>query len=717
MDVSQLLNELNDIQRQAVSMPAQNSLILAGAGSGKTRVLTHRIAWLIQVERVSPFHILAVTFTNKAAGEMRHRIEELLENRLPGMWVGTFHGIAHRILRRHWQDAHLPEAFQVIDSDDQYRLIRRIMRQLTIDENRWPPKQVQWYINQQKDLGLRAAQLNPHDHFTKTMKQLYAAYEEACQRAGVIDFAELLLRVQQLWREHPAILQQFRDRFRFVLVDEFQDTNAVQYDWLKILLSPHSVVMAVGDDDQSIYGWRGAKIENIQQFSRDFAPVATLRLEQNYRSTATILQAANAVISHNQDRLGKNLWTDGETGEPLNLYIGFNEIDEARFICEQIQQWKNQGGSLNEVAILYRSNAQSRVLEESLLQRGISYRVYGGLRFFERAEIKDVLAYLRLVNNEDDDAAFDRIINTPTRGIGDRSKQLFRDIAAQQNCSLWQAAQFCLQQRELSGRAASSVQQFLDLILSLRETTKTLSLTKQIEQVTEQSGLIQHYQKEKGEKGQSRLENMAELAVAASEFVENLENNQDMELSPLTLFLTQAVLEAGEEYGDKSNQCVQLMTLHSAKGLEFKFVILSGMEEGLFPHSMSYAEPGRIEEERRLCYVGMTRARESLLLTAAESRRIYGQDARHRLSRFVLEIPQHLLRELRLKSQVVRPVWQHPIDEGEFKLGQRVIHPHFGEGIVMNSEGNGEHSRVQVNFQRHGEKWLVLKYAKLETLF
>lgn len=725
MNNEEFLSHLNEAQRLAVSAPQGHLLVLAGAGSGKTRVLVHRIAWLIQQENISPHNILAVTFTNKAAGEMRGRIEELLNIPVHSMWVGTFHGLAHRLLRAHWEDAGLPQSFQILDSDDQYRLVRRVLNSLNLDEAQWQPKKIQWFINGQKDEGLRPHQINDHnDPHTKTLIKIYQAYEEACARSGVIDFAELLLKSYELLLKNPNLLQHYQQRFRHVLVDEFQDTNTVQYAWLKLLIGPQNYLMIVGDDDQSIYGWRGAKIENIQKFNKDFPNTTTIRLEQNYRSTGTILAAANALISNNDGRLGKNLWTSGNDGELISLYAGFNDLDEARFIVDQIQRWLAKDLRRSEIALLYRSNAQSRVLEEALIQAGIAYRVYGGLRFFERAEIKDALAYLRLISNRDDDGAFERVVNTPTRGIGEQTVTQIREYARAQVISLWRAATELLSTSAFAARASNALSGFLRLIDQMDADTKTLTLSHQTEHVLYTSGLFAHFQKEKGERGQARIENLEELINATRQYTPD-----NLDITPLASFLAHVSLEAGEHQSDNTQDCVQLMTLHSAKGLEFPLVFLCGMEEGLFPHHMSAEEPGRLEEERRLCYVGMTRAMRKLYLTYAEVRRMHGSENYHRPSRFIREIPKELIEEVRLKTQVVRPATStslsrsnsrandnQEISDTGLRLGQRVTHPAFGEGVILNYEGQGMHARVQVKFSNAGVKWLVAAYAKLEAV-
>jgi DNA helicase II / ATP-dependent DNA helicase PcrA len=724
MDISHLLNSLNDAQRQAVTASVGQQLVLAGAGSGKTRVLVHRIAWLIQVENASPWSILSVTFTNKAAYEMRQRIEQLLGISPQGMWVGTFHGLAHRLLRAHWREAGLAEQFQILDGDDQMRLVKRVIRDIGLDENQWPPRQALWWINGQKDEGLRPQHIQPAgDLYLTNMLRIYEAYEQACARAGVVDFAELLLRSLELWRDNPTLREQYQARFRHLLVDEFQDTNAVQYAWLRLIAGKNPSLMVVGDDDQSIYGWRGARIENIQQFQSDYPNAELIRLEQNYRSTANILKAANALIGNNAGRLGKELWTDGNEGEPIALYAGYNEQDEARFIVERIEQGVAGGLSRSEIAILYRSNAQSRVLEEALLRAAIPYRIYGGQRFFERAEIKNAMAYIRLVANRGDDSALERIINLPTRGIGDKTVECMRQHARQHDVSLWQAGCDLLDQKGLPGRAANAVNAFMQLIEDIAERVEGMPLYSMCQQVIEQSGLLRFHEQEKGEKAQVRVENLEELVSAARGF-ENEMAMEEEEGDTLQAFLAHASLEAGEAQADRFEDSVQLMTLHSAKGLEFPLVFLAGVEEGLFPHKMSLEEPGRLEEERRLAYVGITRAMQQLIITWAESRRLYGSETLNRVSRFVREIPPELIREVRLGSQVSRPfgpargnMFQAEASESTgFALGQRVMHPLFGEGVVLNYEGNGAQARIQVNFDAEGSKWLMVAYAKLEPM-
>jgi DNA helicase-2/ATP-dependent DNA helicase PcrA len=683
--------------------------------------LVHRIAWQIQVENLSPHSILAVTFTNKAATEMRNRVEDLLKISAKSMWIGTFHGLAHRLLRRHWHDAKLPQTFQVIDSDDQYRLIKRLLKSLNLDEAKWPPRQVQWFINAQKDEGIRAKNmLETGDLYHQKMVQVYQAYEEICHRSGLVDFAELLLKAHELLRDNPEILDFYQRRFKQIHVDEFQDTNTIQYAWLRLLSQDQNNLFVVGDDDQSIYGWRGAKIENLYSFQKHYPNHQVIRLEQNYRSTGNILKAANSLIDNNEGRMGKELWTESGDGEPISLYAAFNEQDEAYFVVERIKQWANDGGLRNDVAILYRSNAQSRQFEEKLMVTGTPYRVYGGLRFFERAEIKNALAYLRLISNPHDDAAFERIINTPTRGIGAKTMDDIRANGRQTRKSLWQASADLLAAAAFTPRAANALNGFLQLISNLASVCEDLDLYEKVKRVVEKSGLIEAYKKEKGEKGEARVENLEELVNAARLF--DFDQDNDENLSELDMFLAYAALEAGEMQGNDADDCVQLMTLHSAKGLEFPLVFVVGLEEGLFPSQRSVDDQGRLEEERRLCYVGMTRAMSVLYLTYAESRRLYGRESMARPSRFLREIPAEHVQEIRMRANISRPVTAikafrlNLSEDSAYKLGQHVSHAKFGEGVILQIEGEGSQQRVQVNFTNVGVKWLMLAYAKLETV-
>ncbi|TLZ18947.1 MAG: DNA helicase II [Gammaproteobacteria bacterium] len=735
MDLSPILNPLNDAQRAAVTAPLGPVLVLAGAGSGKTRVLTHRIAWLIQAEGVSPHGILAVTFTNKAAGEMRARVERLLGVPGGGLWIGTFHGIAHRLLRLHWREANLAQGFQILDSEDQQRLIKKVIRAAELDETRWVPREVQWFINANKDEGRRPGQLkDENDPTRRQLIRLYAAYEAACASSGVVDFAELLLRAFELWRDNPSLLSHYRRRFQHVLVDEFQDTNAIQYEWMRLLAPPQAGAASaatgpaptpasggypfvVGDDDQSIYRFRGASARHLEQFRRDYPGAQLFRLEQNYRSTGTILEAANGLIGHNASRLGKKLWTAGARGEPIRLYTAFNERDEAEFVTHRIREHVSRGGSRREIAILYRSNAQSRVFEEAFLSARVPYRVYGGLRFFERAEIKDALAYLRLLANRRDDASFERVVNLPPRGVGAKSLEALRERARADGSSLWEAAAASLAAGgALGAKAGGAIHGFMALIERLAAERGALALHEQVDQLLKASGLIEHYRRDKAERGETRVENLEELVSAARGFTP-----EGSELPPLEAFLAHAALESGEGQADEWEDCVQMMTLHSAKGLEFPVVFLAGMEEGLFPHQRSLTDLDGLEEERRLAYVGMTRAMRQLYLTCAEQRRLHGVDSYGQISRFVREIPEDLVEEVRPRVQVSRPlaVGRFRSEEGQaggVRLGARVRHGRFGEGVVLNVEGAGAQARVQVSFERQGTKWLMVQYANLEPL-
>ncbi|MCK3658894.1 DNA helicase II [Pasteurellaceae bacterium Pebbles2] len=726
MDISELLDGLNDKQREAVAAKLGNYLVLAGAGSGKTRVLTHRIAWLVAVEGVSEGHIMAVTFTNKAAAEMRHRIQATLSQHsnqsLFGMWIGTFHSIAHRLLRSHYADANLPQDFQILDSEDQLRLIKRLLKLHHYDEKMYPAKQACWYINHQKDEGLRPHQIDDmNDRQQKEWIKIYQIYQEACDRSGLVDFAEILLRAYELFAKKPLILQSYQRRFSQILVDEFQDTNKIQYAWIKLLAGKTGNVMIVGDDDQSIYGWRGAQIENIQNFLNDFHQAKTIRLEQNYRSTSNILQSANALIANNSNRLGKDLWTDGEAGEPVGIYAAFNELDEALFVSSQIKMWLEDGGKLDDCAVLYRNNSLSRVLEEALIRAQIPYRIYGGMRFFERQEIKDALAYLRLVNNRHDDPAFERVINTPARGIGERTLELLRNLTRERQITLWQAMQVAINDNLLGARAATALQRFVELIHSLAEETSEMPLFAQTDFVIKHSGLYRMYEQEKGEKGEVRIENLEELVSATREFIKPADAE---EMSDLTAFLTHASLEAGEEQASPHQSCVQMMTLHSAKGLEFPRVFMVGVEEGLFPSFRALEEPGRLEEERRLAYVGITRAKQKLTISYAESRRLYTQEERHIPSRFISELPEECIQAVRLRGTVTRAYNQSAVqnskvfadNDSQWKTGQKVRHEKFGQGTIINVEGADNNTRLQIAFQGQGIKWLIAHLAKLERV-
>ena len=738
MSLDPVLASLNEAQRAAVTAPLAPVLVLAGAGSGKTRVLTHRIAWLIQSEGASPYSILAVTFTNKAAGEMRSRVEQLLGAPPGVLWIGTFHGIAHRLLRRHWREAGLIEAFQILDADDQQRLIKKLLKAQQLDESRWIPREVQWFINGNKDEGRRSKDLKAgNDPVRAQMIKLYALYEETCARAGVVDFAELLLRAFELWRDQPALLQHYRQRFRHVLVDEFQDTNAIQYAWLRLLAGADGHPYVVGDDDQAVYGWRGARVENLQQFKRDFPGAKLYRLEQNYRSTGTILSAANGLIANNSGRLGKTLWTRGERGDPLRLYAAFNERDEAEFVCQRILDHVARGGQRRDVAVLYRSNAQSRIFEETFIASRVPYRVYGGLRYFERAEIKDALAYLRLLANRRDDASFERVVNLPTRGIGAKSLETIREAARAAGTSLWEAAAASLGEA-LGPKTSGALKGFMALIERIAAEVTGLPLHEQVDRMLAATGLIEFHKRDKAERGEARVENLEELVSAARGFApEGAEDG----LGPLDAFLAHAALESGEGQADEWDDCVQMMTLHTAKGLEFPTVFLCGLEDGLFPHQRSSGDLEGLEEERRLCYVGMTRAMNHLYLTYAEQRRLHGIDSFSQPSRFIKEIPEELIEDVRPRLHVTRalapgrfaherePQWPRGPALGAgraaraaepalpgMRLGARVRHGKFGEGVILSLEGSGPQARVQVNFERQGTKWLVMQYANLEPL-
>ena len=748
MDISPILNPLNDAQRAAVTAPSGPVLVLAGAGSGKTRVLVHRVAWLVEAEGAAAHSILAVTFTNKAASEMRQRTEALLGMPGAALWIGTFHGIAHRLLRLHWREAGLPQTFQILDSDDQLRLIKKLLKAQQLDETRWVPRDIQYFINQQKDEGLRPKALKDgNDPTRRQFVKLYQDYEDACRIAGVVDFAELLLRAFELWRDQPELLAHYRRRFRHVLVDEFQDTNAIQYAWTKLLVGSSGAPFAVGDDDQSIYRWRGARVENLQTFRNDFPQVTLVRLEQNYRSTGNILHAANALIAGNTGRLGKNLWTSGAAGDPLRLYAAFNERDEAEFVLQRIQEWVANGGVRRETAVLYRSNAQSRAFEEAFISARVPYKVYGGLRFFERAEIKDALAYLRLMSNRNDDASFERVVNLPTRGLGAKTIDTLRGRAREAGSSLWSAALVCLGDGSLGSRASAALQGFVQVIDGLATATATLALHEIVDQMLAASGLLEHHRKDKADRGEARTENLLELVSAARGFIPATDEGEEA-MPPLDSFLAHAVLESGEGQAEAWEDCVQMMTLHTAKGLEFPLVFLAGLEDGLFPHQRSLNDLDSLEEERRLAYVGITRAMRQLYLTYAEQRRLHGIDAYGIPSRFIKEIPEEFLEEVRPRvsgaragqgfgrgfgsgfgsshngQSGTRQAGQSGMGRGAaglreeppapgIRLGARVRHAKFGAGVVVNIEGQGPHARVQVNFEGQGSKWLMLQYANL----
>ena len=721
MDVSEIFESLNEPQRQAVTSDSNNLLVLAGAGSGKTRVIAHRVAWLIKAGGINPHSILTVTFTNKAAREMRGRIEGIVEQEMGNFWCGTFHGISHRLLRAHWEEAGLRREFAILDSEDQYRVIKRVSKSLGLDDTKWPPRQIQWFINKQKDECRRSKDVETaDDYFAEKVNEVYAAYEELCERESLVDFGELLLRTYLLLKTNENVLDHYKKRFRHILVDEFQDTNEVQYQFLKLLCEGEGHIMSVGDDDQSIYGWRGAKSENINRFTKDYKNTEIIRLEQNYRSTSIILGAANAVIENNQGRMGKELWTEQKEGEPISIYSAYNEDDEARYVVGSIQNWMEQGRDLNEVAILYRSNAQSRALEEAILREGLAYRIYGGLRFYERAEIKNAMSYLRLVFGREDDAAFERVINIPPRGIGAKTLDIIRSRAQKIETSLWKACQDLLETDGLTPRASQSVEGFLSDFEDLEIETKDLPLRDLVDHVIQRSGLIEYHKKEAGEKGRTRVENLAELVTAASDF--EPEPLDDAEEIPLKLFIDHAALDAGETQASDHESAIQLMTLHSAKGLEFPLVFITGFEEGLFPHKLSIEEADQLQEERRLCYVGMTRSMERLFIVHAEMRNLHGTETFNPPSRFLREIPEELTLEVRTGGSIPRrntlsgKVSKGEVPDTEFKLGQRVFHEVFGEGVILNYEGQGSNARVEVNFDSSKTKWLMVSYAKLQNI-
>ncbi len=739
------LEHLNPEQLAAVTAADEHALILAGAGSGKTRVLTTRIAWLVKSGRVLPGGVLAVTFTNKAAREMFTRLSAMLPVNPRGMWIGTFHGLCNRMLRAHHRDAGLPQTFQILDSADQLAAVKRLARSLNVDEDRFPPREIQYFISAQKEEGLRAREVELTDERTRRFADLYAAYDEQCQKEGVVDFAELLLRSYELLARNEILREHYASRFRHILVDEFQDTNRLQYRWLKLLAGPKTCLFAVGDDDQSIYAFRGANVANMAEFERDYAAGKVIRLEQNYRSHGNILGAANALIAHNRKRLGKNLWTAAGEGEPLRVFEGESDADEARWIVEEARSLGGDGMRLADIAILYRSNAQSRVIEHALFSAGVPYRVYGGLRFFERAEVKHALAYLRLIATPRDDNAFLRVANFPPRGIGARSIESLQDAAKARATSLWEAVD------ALDGRAGQALGAFRKLIEGLREETSNLPLAEVIEHVVERSGLAAHYQGER--EGADRVENLGELVNAAAAFDQE-EHSSGLEtgegdsepapVDPLTAFLTHAALEAGEHQAGEGQDALQMMTVHSAKGLEFEAVFLSGLEEGLFPHEQSVLERNGLEEERRLAYVAITRARKRLYLSFAQTRMLHGQTRYNLPSRFLDEIPEGLTKWLtpRFAGERARQVrteltqsWGGVHQGGNvsmasakrtggfgsvardsrFRIGQNVTHPKFGAGVIVDAEGQGNDARVQVNFGREGVKWLAVSVAKLQT--
>ena len=722
MDVSNILNELNDRQRDAVTSEAPSLLVLAGAGSGKTRVLVHRVAWIVEAMQSNPNSVMAVTFTNKAANEMKSRIQELLQSPLADLWCGTFHGLAHRTLKRFYKEANLISTFTVLDAEDQLRVIKRICKDNNLEESSWPAKQIQWQINSWKDAGKRPKNVDDSkDFYAETVKKIYSQYDEICKKDSLVDFAELLLKSYELLKTNKKVRDFFHRRFRHILIDEFQDTNVIQYAWLNEVASKEASITAVGDDDQSIYGWRGAKVGHLEDFKTKHKQNATIRLEQNYRSTSIILNAANSLIENNQARLGKNLWTESNEGEQITLYQAFNEQDEARFVAEIIKSWMDGGELFSDSAVIYRSNAQSRAIEEALLRANIPYRIYGGLRFYDRLEIKNAISYLRIIFNPHDNPAFERSVANPTRGVGAKTLAKIRSLANKHNISYIQASSKMIDENIISGRGANGLKKFLEIILGLCGKIDDISLSEIVGSILEQSGLIQFHEKEPGEKGKTRKENLEELLSAAKNFEMSFSDDKtNREITEQ--FLSNVSLDAGDRQADEFDDAVQLMTLHSAKGLEFPLVFMTGLEETLFPHGRSMESPDQLEEERRLCYVGITRAMKKLYLTYAESRRLHGNDIFNPPSRFIKEIPSECIMEIRPKASVTVPYSRNESKPMDFEdqigiaLGQKVQHPKFGQGIVLNYEGAGESARVQVNFESAGTKWLVLSFANLEVI-
>ena len=723
MDVSYILESLNEKQREAVTSESPHLLVLAGAGSGKTRVLVHRVAWIVDGFRSNPGTIMTVTFTNKAANEMQSRIQELLKSPVPELWCGTFHGLAHRTLKRFYKEANLISGFTILDADDQLRIIKRLAKELELEDSAWPPKQIQWQINSWKDDGKRSKDIKAEkDFYTETIKGLYERYEDLCKQDSLVDFAELLLKSYELIRDDAKVKKFFHSRFKHILIDEFQDTNKIQYKWLQEIASNEANLTAVGDDDQSIYGWRGARVENIDAYKKSHDQSETIRLEQNYRSTSVILNAANALIENNQERLGKNLWTDSKEGELITLYQAYSEQDEARFIAEVVKAWMNSGELYKDCAVVYRSNAQSRAIEEALLRISIPYRIYGGLRFYERLEIKNAMSFLKVIFNPHDNPSFERSIANPPRGIGAKTLIKIRNKANENNLSYVQASAKMLDEGSIGGRGAAGLRSYLKLLIDHGEQLDKTPLSDLLDSIIQSSGLIQHHEKEPGEKGKTRIENLEELITAAKNFEQSFDKEKTIkEISES--FLDTVSLDAGETQAGEFDDAVQLMTLHSAKGLEFPLVFMTGLEETLFPHGRSMESPNQLEEERRLCYVGITRAMKKLYLTYAESRRLHGSDVFNPPSRFIKEIPAEYIDEIRPRASVNVPYKRtsqsSPMDFKEeigIALGQKVLHPKFGQGIVLNYEGSGESARVQINFESAGTKWLVLSFANLEVI-
>jgi len=717
MELRYTLNDLNEAQRNAVCNLSKNCLVIAGAGSGKTRVLIQRILWLIEDNDYSPYSILAVTFTNKAAREIKSRLSNVLNIKIESMWVGTFHGICHRILRSNYHKVLLPKNFQVIDSEDQIRIVKRIMKENEIENSQIQPKQVAWYINKKKDQSLRSNKTKDDDFITTQYNKIYKIYEDYCNKSGLVDFGEIILRTLELFQKNIETRKYYHNLFKTILIDEFQDTNTIQYDLIKILTSNDTSIFAVGDDDQSIYGWRGAKVENIKKLQKDFSGIKIFRLEQNYRSTGNILNAANSVILNNNSRMGKNLWTEDKSGDLIKIYSANDEIDEANFVVESIESLMQSNFKRNEISILYRSNAQSRVFEEKLISKGIPYKIYGGFRFFERSEIKDVIAYMRLAVNHNDDNSLERIINTPVRGIGEKTKKILRDFSKKEKISLFEAIPVALKNEKIfTKKASDSLNEFFNLINLIKNIFSKDDLPFQINEIINQTKIKSTYEKSKTEQSRSKLENLDELISAAQEFLNiDLEDNQTI----LDAFLTHTSLESGEGQGEEWDECVQLMTLHSSKGLEFPIVFMVGLEENLFPSRMSIEEDN-LEEERRLCYVGITRARKNLYLSYAQLRRQYGTENFCMPSRFLKEIPQEIVEEIGFNPRKFFDRNTHSnldnIYEGESVIGKRVKHKKFGEGVVISSEGFESNTRVEVSFDNIGKKWLILAIANLEFM-
>ena len=724
MDVSHILENLNDDQRNAVTSEKQHLLVLAGAGSGKTRVLVHKVAWEVEALGKNPSSIMAVTFTNKAANEMRSRIETLLQAQIFDSWIGTFHGLSHKLLKRFHKEADLSSGFTILDSDDQLRIIKRISKEFNLDEATWPARQSQWQINSWKDEGIRSSKVNEDgDFYTETVNKIYKEYEKTCNRDDLVDFGELILKSYEVIKKSPSVKTFFESRFESVLIDEFQDTNTIQYKWLQEIASAKTKITAVGDDDQSIYGWRGAKVEHVNSFMEDYNNTDVIRLEQNYRSTSVILNAANSLIDNNKDRLGKNLWTEKVEGENIILYQAYNEQDEARYVADVLKDWMLKGGTYEETAILYRSNAQSRAIEEALLRISIPYRIYGGQRFYERLEIKNAIAYLKVIFNNNDNPSFERSVSNPTRGVGEKTLNKIRQTSKKHNISYIKASAKLIDEGNISGRGGAGLKDYLEFVAGCKNFIEENTLSELMELIIKETGLYAYHGKEAGEKGKTRTENLEELITATKNFEQSIKeeitNSQIAEK-----YLDIISLDSGDRQASEHDDAAQLMTMHSAKGLEFKLVILTGLEESLFPHGRSMESSSQLEEERRLCYVAITRAMEKLYITHAESRRLHGTDTFNPPSRFLKEIPKDLIDEIRPRAQTNIPYNRKDFSETKIEfemdigisLGQKVRHKKFGEGIVLNYEGSGESARVQVNFEDSGTKWLVMSYANLEKM-